>query len=485
MADGEAAMSPNPRSKRQQPVRDEGIRSLAHLFPDLVAQWDPAKNPFPPSHVRPGSNRSIWWLCDNGHSWLAAPYTRTQGHGCASCRGMNATPLNNLAVARPDLVPTWHHQRNQADLGLAPTDVLPQSNKDVWWTCPNYASHEYAASPAARFRGRGCPYCAGKRVNPSNSVAGTRPILAAEWDPANTRLPENVSPGSDYAADWICREDDTHKWTAAVSSRPANGAGCPFCDGKRPTDLSRLDMNRPALAEQWHPTENGELTPADVTMGSNKHVRWICSQDVTHVWSAQVRARALDGDGCKWCAPAIRSRIDIALACEFAAVFPQDVDPVRQERLDLGHNRPHTVDVLIHSLKLVIEFDGSYTHKGKAHEQRDRSKTKRLRDAGYRVVRIREEPLALLDPQHDVSVEQTRVPDAKAITSKVLQHMTDLGWVGPEDTGAYLASPEPWATERTEQIYQSLPPSERFVPLSVRAARNRKAAEGRDTDTLF
>jgi hypothetical protein len=66
MADGEAVMSPHPRPKRQQPVRDEGIHSFAHLFPDLAAQWDPAKNPFPPSHVRPGSNRSIWWLCDNG-----------------------------------------------------------------------------------------------------------------------------------------------------------------------------------------------------------------------------------------------------------------------------------------------------------------------------------------------------------------------------------------------------------------------------------
>lgn len=485
MTNGEAARPPSPRRKRQQPVRDEGTLSLAHLRPDVAAQWDPVKNPFPPSHVRPGSNRPIWWICDNGHSWLAAPYTRAKGHGCASCKGMKATPENNLASSRPDLMPTWHYQRNQTELGLVPKKVLPQSNKDVWWICPNDPSHEYTASPAARFRGSGCPYCAGKKVNPSNSVAGTRPILAAEWDPANARRPEDVAAGSDYAADWICRKDGTHRWTAAVSSRPSNGTGCPFCDGKRPTDRNRLDVNRPVLAQQWHPTENGALTPADVTMGSNLRVRWICPQDATHVWSAQVRARALDGDGCKWCAPAIRSRIDIALACEFAAVFPQDVDPVRQERLDLGHNRPHTVDILIRSLKVVIEFDGSYSHKGKAQEERDRSKTKRLRDAGYRVVRIREEQLALLDLQHDISVEQIRVPDAKAITSKVLQHMTDLGWIGSETTGAYLASPEPWATERAEQIYQSLPPSERFVPFSVRAARSRKAAEGRDTATPF
>lgn len=89
------------------------------------------------------------------------------------------------------------------------------------------------------------------------------------------------------------------------------------------------------------------------------------------MWSATVGGRALDGNGCKLCAPSIRSRIDIRLACEFAAAFPEDVDPLKQERLELGHNRPHTVDILIKSLKIVIEFDGSHTHKGADHERRE------------------------------------------------------------------------------------------------------------------
>ncbi|AOT03273.1 hypothetical protein ASPU41_07915 [Arthrobacter sp. U41] len=191
------------------------------------------------------------------------------------------------------------------------------------------------------------------------------------------------------------------------------------------------------------------------------------------MWRTAVRARALDDDGCKQCAPAIRSRIDIALACEFAAVFPDDVDPKSQKRLELGHNRPHTVDILIESLRIVIEFDGSHTHKGDDHEQRDRQKTKRLRDAGYRVVRIREEPLPLLDLKFDVSIERTRRPDVKAITDKVLRHVTELGWVSQEVTRDYLASAEPKATVLAAEIYDSLPPSERFVPYSARKVRNR------------
>lgn len=171
----------------------------------------------------------------------------------------------------------------------------------------------------------------------------------------------------------------------------------------------------------------------------------------------------------------MRSRIDVALACELAAVFPQDVDPVRQERTELGHNRPHTVDVLIKSLRIVIEFDGSYSHKGEAHEQRDLSKTKRLRDAGYGVVRIREKPLALLDPLHNVSIEQIRVPDVKSMTDRVLRHMTDLGWVAPEVTSSYLATCRPQAAERAKEIYESLPPVRTFHSVERKGEKETEA----------
>lgn len=481
-------MAPSARAsnaKRRQPVHNEGERSLAHLFPSLAAQWDRDKNAFPPTHVRPGSNRPVWWICEKGHTWLAPPYVRAKGHGCAACRGMKATLENNLASARPDLTAAWHHQRNWAELGLSPTNMVPQSNRKVWWICPRDSGHEYQASPAARYRGGACPFCAGKQVNASNSVAGIKPLLAAEWDPLNTRGPGEVASGSDYAASWICRKDPSHRWVATVSSRPANGAGCPFCSGKRPTDENRLSINRPKLALQWHPTKNGKLTPADVSIGSRRNVWWVCPQDSDHVWSSSVAARARDQDGCKWCAPGIRSRIDVALACEFEAAFPGDVDPQQQKRLNLGHNRPHTVDIFIESQKIVVEFDGSYSHQGKSHEQRDALKTSKLWDAGFRVIRIREAPLPLLDQKHDISIEQRRVPDVRTITIAVLQHMVRLDWISPEITTAYLKSSAVEIAKKAELLYESLPSSEKFVPLSARAARKRKEAAGASPATLF
>lgn len=363
--------------------------------------------------------------------------------------------------------------------------MLPQSNRKVWWTCPRDRSHDYKASPAARYRGGACPFCAGKQVNASNSVAGARPLLAAEWDPANTRGPEEVACGSDYSASWICRKDPSHRWVAVISSRPANGAGCPFCSGRRPTDENRLSVNRPKLALEWHPTKNGKRTPADISIGSRRRVWWVCPKDSAHVWSSSVAARAMDQDGCKWCAPAIRSRIDVALACEFEAAFPGDVDPQHQKRLNLGHNRPHTVDIFIESLSIVVEFDGSYSHQGKSHEQRDAMKTRRLWNAGFRVIRIREDPLPLLDQKHDISVEQRRVPDARTITTAVLRHMVGLGWINPETVTAHLKSSAAEIAEKAELLYESLPASEKFVPLSARASRKRKETAETSSPTLF
>jgi hypothetical protein len=83
----------------------------------------------------------------------------------------------------------------------------------------------------------------------------------------------------------------------------------------------------------------------------------------------------------------------------------------------------------------------------------------------------------LLDPIHNVSIEQLRTPDVKFITGMVLQRMIDLGWIRPELAHSYLAASGPQGAERAKAIYDSLPQSERFVPLSVKAKRKRNGLE--------
>lgn len=66
-----------------------------------------------------------------------------------------------------------------------------------------------------------------------------------------------------------------HTWEA-LPTNLLRGFGCPFCSGMLPipgeTDLATVN---PELAAQWHPTKNGDLTPADVKAGSTNRVWWI------------------------------------------------------------------------------------------------------------------------------------------------------------------------------------------------------------------
>jgi hypothetical protein len=62
---------------------------------------------------------------------------------------------------------------------------------------------------------------------------------------------------------------------------------------------SLADTN-PKLAQQWHPTKNGDLTPFDVKAGSTLKVWWKCPKGKDHEWSAVVADRNR-GIGCAVC----------------------------------------------------------------------------------------------------------------------------------------------------------------------------------------
>jgi hypothetical protein len=63
-----------------------GINDLATVAPDLLLEWDYAKNSIDPSKISPGSHKAAWWVCLNGHRWSAQIKTRVKlGYGCLAC----------------------------------------------------------------------------------------------------------------------------------------------------------------------------------------------------------------------------------------------------------------------------------------------------------------------------------------------------------------------------------------------------------------
>lgn len=134
------------------------------------------------------------------------------------------------------------------------------------------------------------------------SLAETSPDVCNEWHPMKNgdMTPYDVASGSDRKVWWLCKRDKSHEWEAVVSSRKY-GAGCPYCAGQKAGPSNCLATQAPRIAEEWHPTKNGILTPKDILPRSSKRVWWLCKKDPTHEWDAIISSRT-GGAGCPICA---------------------------------------------------------------------------------------------------------------------------------------------------------------------------------------
>jgi len=199
----------------------------------------------------------------------------------------------------PELVAEWDFERNGV---LTPEDVTAGSARMIWWRCPYGDDHRWRAKPNNRSAGTGCPFCANVRVSSTNNLAYCFPAIAAEWHPTKNGsvTPVAIVASSTRRCWWQCAHG--HEWRTTVRERARSQTQCPYCIGKLATAGSSLATMHPALAREWHPTLNGALTPADVTLGSQRRVYWQCERDARHVWRTSIANRALRASGCPHCA---------------------------------------------------------------------------------------------------------------------------------------------------------------------------------------
>ena len=306
------------------------------------------------------------------------------------------------------LMAEWDWEKN-FELGFEPNKLTCGSGKKAWWKCSK--GHEWEAVIASRTRGRGCPYCIGRKVLQGyNDLKTTNPALANEWNyEKNINLkPENISAGSNKKVWWKCHNG--HEWSACIIDR-AIGNGCPFCAGKKVLKgYNDLRTVNPSLAEEWNYEKNNELRPEDVTSKSDKNVWWKCNKG--HEWQAIIYSRSY-GSGCPVC------------NSERHASFPEYAFEYYLKNLglqalhsykDLGFE----LDIFIPSKRIAIEYDGYYWHQNKAKE--DIEKNRKCEKNGVKLYRIREGLL----PLNDSSIDYTIRKDGKDLTEALKKILSEI-----------------------------------------------------------
>lgn len=204
-------------------------------------------------------------------------------------------------------------------------DVAKGSHKQVWWQCPVKSYHVYDMPPLSR-TGKAksnCPFCAGRRTHPKESIAVTHPELTKQWDEFSNlpQKPTEFSSGSSKKVWWICSKNQNHCWSARISDRALKNAGCPICAGKRVIYETSLAAIHPEIAKDWHPTLNGELTADKVAPRSSKTIWWTCPVSELHDYDAIVadRTDTQKHTGCPFCA-GVRVAPDTSLEFKFPLV---------------------------------------------------------------------------------------------------------------------------------------------------------------------
>jgi len=399
---------------------------LATTHPDLCKEFNHKKNTnISPYKIIAGSAKKIWWKCDKepDHEWLASPNNRTsKKSGCPFCANHKVSSTNNLEFLNTELSNEWHPTLNGT---LNPSNFTLGSSKKVWWKCSNGYDHIWQARICDRsgLNRNGCPICSGRTIGFDNSLQNKYPEISKMWNynlNGKTK-PEEVISNSHKRFWWKCDMGDDHVWKASPNaliqnSKKNSSNGCPVCRGLKVVRSNSLTFLRPDISAEWHIDLN-QHEPHSYSINSGKKVWWKCKNNPTHEWSATISNRT-NGSNCPYCDLTPQSRQELTITFELLTIF-KNIDP-KGLKAKIG-GRMRSIDIYISDLNLCIEFDGSYWHKGKL--ELDKIKSEMLINDGYRVIRVREEPLKHI---HDTDII-SRIPfNGKKVTDDILSMILHL-----------------------------------------------------------
>ena len=140
-----------------------GETDLETTYPQIAKEWDKEKNGnLKPSTVSAASNRSVYWVCDQGHEWEAVIASRTcGGNNCPICnRRKPDVGKNDLHTLRPDISLDWDTPGNN---GLSPQDFRVGSAYIAAWQCHTCGT-KWKKAISARTTGNKCPNCGGRKL---------------------------------------------------------------------------------------------------------------------------------------------------------------------------------------------------------------------------------------------------------------------------------------------------------------------------------
>jgi hypothetical protein len=275
-----------------------GENCLQTVNPTLAKEWHPTKNgSLTPKDLTAGSKKKVWWLCSRGHEWEAGIGSRNIGRGCPYCSSQTSQLELRVFTEMKFLFYDAEHRKKIH--GVECDVFLPSLNLAIEIDGVYYHKDKYekdnkktnilkkANVDLIRIREKGLPkllnhdiICKTTKIDFSifhNLIQQIILLKPIDYDVRN-RIQVYLTQ-----AEFANNKEFIRIWNMLPSPFP---------------ELSVEALN-PSMAKEWHPSNNGSLTPMDVTINSHKRVWWKCLKG--HEWKATINDRSNKGTGCPYC----------------------------------------------------------------------------------------------------------------------------------------------------------------------------------------
>ncbi len=267
--------------------------SLSH--PNLLEEWDYSLNERFPNEFTKGSKFKAFWKCKKNHSWQAAIYSRTKGHGCPFCR--SSTSLNELTIFSElsyvfqNSIHRYIKDKNEIDIFLPDVGIGVEYD-GLRWHIENDKKDrnknlyfQRNGIKIIRIRQKGLP-----RITDDDIIVEKKiDAKAVINDLLKIILETGQAKGyQSKILEYIkldgLANDSKYQELLAYHPFPFKGRS--------------LEDKFPALSAEWDICKNKNLTPNHFYPKSATTVWWKCSMG--HEWQARISHR-VSGSGCPIC----------------------------------------------------------------------------------------------------------------------------------------------------------------------------------------
>lgn len=254
----------------------------------------------------------------------------------------------------PHIINEWCKDLNN----LSIEEVNYSSDKKHWWRCLKCNSN-YLQSALHKYKNHGCPYCAGKKVNETNSLFHVKPDIAKCVIDVDTKTISYCSSKKCKIKCIKCGEESFTKPFALCKSFSIGRTGCKFCANKIVNENNNLTKTHPELCLEW--SDKNEFGPEKYTAATTRIKFWWKCKDCDYEWKAQICRRTggarekSNKSGCPHCS--FRTSKTEHLWLDSFKIPKEN----RQIKIRIN-NKSFFVDGFDPSTNTVYEFDGDYWH---------------------------------------------------------------------------------------------------------------------------